>query len=710
MRKPFSARRNATALAFAMLSLSEFAPANEVVDEIIVSADLRGRTASEIPGSVSVLSAEEISQRSIQHFEELIGSIPNLNWSGDGHRARYFQIRGVGELEQYEGAPNPSVGFLIDDIDFSGIGTIATLFDMQRVEVLRGPQGSRYGANALAGLIYLQSAEPTDTFSGQVRLSAGQDNALAGGAAFGGPLNRSGSVGYRLSAHHYQSDGFHRNAYLGRNDTNGRDETTVRGKLAWNTHNDWSLRLATIFSDIDDGYDAFAIDNSLTMLSDKPGKDAQSSLGSSLKAEWSGSERWRFTSITSGANSNIEFSFDADWGNDDVWAPITYDYTSRSDRKRKSLSQEFRLSSADGGRLFNNSTEWLVGLYALRLTDELVTHDQGEYLDPGTWSDSVDAQSASRFQSVNAAAFGQLDIDIGDNGWLGFGLRVERRSTDYHDSNSLAIGPDETMAGGNLSYSHTLGDSTVAFVNLSKGYKAGGFNLGYVPDEQQREFGQEGLWNLEAGLKSAWFDGALALNGSVFYSKRRDQQVRTSLQEVAGDPTTFVFFTDNAAEGSALGLEADLRWLPNEAWELYANIGLLRAEFDDFQTLQTGDTEMVNLAGRAQPHAPEYTLALGGIYRHDSGVFARLDVYAKDSFYFDVSHNHMSQAYQLANARLGYDAERWSAQLWARNLFDESYAVRGFFFGNEPPFFPNTLYIRQGDPRQLGVTIDWRFE
>ena len=93
-----------------------------------------------------------------------------------------------GELEQYEGAPNPSVGFIIDDIDFSGIGSIATLFDLQQIEILRGPQGSRYGANALAGLVYVQSAEPTDAFSGTVRLGAGGDNALTAGMALGGPI------------------------------------------------------------------------------------------------------------------------------------------------------------------------------------------------------------------------------------------------------------------------------------------------------------------------------------------------------------------------------------------------------------------------------------------------------------------------------------------------------------------------------------------
>jgi hypothetical protein len=463
-------------------------------------------------------------------------------------------------------------------------------------------------------------------------------------------------------------------------------------------------------SDIDDGYDAFAIDNTLTMLSNRPGKDAQSSLGASVRIDWSGADNWEFTSITSGADSDIKFSFDADWGNDDAWAPVTYDYISESDRKRRTVSQEFRFASTDGGRLFGDTTDWLFGLYALRLEDDLATNNQGVYDDPGVWSDTLDSQAHSRYEALSGAAFGQLDIDVGDNGTVGVGIRIERRTTDYSDSAGLALGPSETMVGGNLSYSHVLGDNAIGFVNLAKGYKAGGFNLGYVPDERQREFGQESLWNLEVGLRSSAFDGALAFAGSVFYTERRDQQVRTSLQEVPGDPTTFVFFTDNAARGSAIGAEADLRWTPSDAWQFYANLGLLRAEFDDFETLQTGDAELVNLAERSQAHAPDYTISLGGLYRHQSGVFARLDLHAKDQFFFDVSHNQTSDAYQVANARLGYESERWTVQLWARNLLDERYAVRGFYFGNEPPNFPNTLYIRQGDPRQVGITVDMRIE
>nr|MDJ0918875.1 TonB-dependent receptor [Woeseiaceae bacterium] len=189
----------------------------------------------------------------------------------------------------------------------------------------------------------------------------------------------------------------------------------------------------------------------------------------------------------------------------------------------------------------------------------------------------------------------------------------------------------------------------------------------------------------------------------VFYARRDDQQVRTSVQLVPGDPTTFVFFTDNAARGETIGLEADLRWFATDALEFYANLGLLRAEFDEF------DNGFADLTGRDQAHAPRYTAAIGGRYSHVSGFFVQLDATAKDAFYFDVSHDQRSEAYELLHARAGYEADTWSVSVWARNLTDERYAVRGFFFGNEPPDFPATLYTRLGDARQLGVTFDWGF-
>jgi outer membrane receptor protein involved in Fe transport len=691
-----------TILASLLLCFSAAAQA-QAIEEIVVTADFRERSASEIPASVTTFDAEAVAQLAVQHFEELINVVPNLNWSGDGHRARYLQIRGVGELEQYQGAPNPSVGFLIDDIDFSGIGTIATTFDIDRIEVLRGPQGTRYGANALAGLVYVQSALPSVERDGRVQLTAGGDDALAGGIAAGGPLTADESLLFRASAHHHRSNGFRDNAFLQRDDTNGRDETTIRGRLRWLLSDTLTVDVAALYADVDNGYDAFAIDNSLTMLSDNPGRDAQRSVGGSLRIEWSGLPWATLTSITAVADSDIDFDFDADWGNADSWAPVTYDFVSLSDRSRRTLSQEFRLASSDNGRIFGGTTDWLAGIYVLDLADDLVTLNRGEYFDPGfDFADSLDDSFGSHYEATNVALFGQLDHDLGEATRLSVGLRVERRTTDYEDTAGLRAGPSETMSGGEITLSHDHSEALTSFLSLSRGYKAGGFNLGVVP-EGRREFGAESLWNLEAGIKSLLFDAAVALNVSAFYSRRDDQQVRTSFQLVPGDPASFVFFTDNAARGRTLGLEAELRWAVHETLDVYANVGLLDAEFEDFVTPQ------VDLSGRAQAHAPDYTLAAGASYRHPSGVFARLDVTARDAFYFDVSHDQESEPYELVNGRIGYAADRWSVQVWARNLFDRQYAVRGFFFGNEPPDFPSKLYTRAGDPRQLGVTFDMSF-
>jgi outer membrane receptor protein involved in Fe transport len=638
------------------------------------------------------MDGDAIEALAVQHFEELVTAVPNFNWSGDGHRARYFQVRGVGELEQYQGAPNPSVGFLVDDIDFSGIGTIATLFDIERVEVLRGPQGTRYGANALAGLVYMRSTAPGDEFSGKAEISAGGDDAFSAGVALGGPIDSGKTVLGRISLHHYRSNGFRDNTWLGRDDTNGRDETTARVRLHVAAAGDWDLEFAGLYADLDDGYDAFSLDNGFTMLSDKPGKDAQRSVGASLRARYSGWDALQFTSITSAASSAIEFSFDADWGNTESWAPVTYDYVSLNDRKRRTLSQEFRFSA----------DTWLLGLYAMRLADDLDTLNEGEYYDPFyDFADSLFDPLTSRYDATNVALFGQHDRALGERTVLSIGLRGEHRTTDYADTAGLEIGPTDALWGGELTLRHELSPAVSGYVSVSRGYKAGGFNLGIVPDDL-REFGAEALLNLEAGIKSRLLDGRLQLNASLFASRREDQQVRTSVQLVPGDPASFVFLTVNADEGRTVGLEADVSWRPGDAWSFYASLGLLDAAFEEF-------AERPDLEGRLQAHAPRYTLAAGGSYTHPNGLFARIDVSARDAFYFDVSHDQRSRAYGLVNARVGYGTRDWTLQLWARNLLDRDYAVRGFYFGNEPPDFPDTLYVRPGDPRQVGITYEKRY-
>ena len=175
---------------FAITGASALANA-EPIPEIIVTADFRQHTTMETPGSVTVVTGEAIKSRAAQHFEDIILSIPNVNYAGGTNRARFFQIRGIGERSQFVDPVNPSVGVLIDDVDFSGAGTIATLMDVRQVEVLRGPQGTRYGANALAGLINIATNNPVDEFELALKLSLATYNSRTFGLMLNNPLTEN---------------------------------------------------------------------------------------------------------------------------------------------------------------------------------------------------------------------------------------------------------------------------------------------------------------------------------------------------------------------------------------------------------------------------------------------------------------------------------------------------------------------------------------
>src|ERR1700722_20390687 len=244
-------------------------PSGNTLQEVVVSATLlRDEPIQTVPGSITVLDAATLQAVGQQHFEDVLGLVPNLNWSADTNRPRYFQIRGIGELDEYQGAPNPSVGFLIDEVDFSSIGTVGTLFDMDRVEVLRGPQSTRYGANALGGLIAMQSAAPDGEFGARLELSGGDYGTRSYGAMITGPVTALDSS-FRIAVQQYSSNGFYRNEYLGRDSTDGNNELTVRARWRLQPSDDLRVDLTVFDVRINDGYDAWDLANNRTTQSDQ---------------------------------------------------------------------------------------------------------------------------------------------------------------------------------------------------------------------------------------------------------------------------------------------------------------------------------------------------------------------------------------------------------------------------------------------------------
>ncbi|MFB2656696.1 TonB-dependent receptor [Shewanella xiamenensis] len=686
---------------------------NNDMEIMVVTADFRSASLEKMPSSITVIDAQQIQDESAQHFEDVMNSIANFNWSGGSSRPKYFQIRGVGEQEQYQGAPNSSVGYIVDDIDLSGIGMVSSMYDLQQVEVLRGPQGTRYGANALAGLIYLKSNDPTDVFEHGAEVSLGNDDLQTFSGFSSGPLSDSGKLLYRVALQQHQQNGYRDNLYLNKEDTNGRDEFTGRAKLRWYATDDLQLDLTLLHADFDNGYDVWSLTNDPTnTLSDQPGVDSQRTTGAGFKATYSGAEQFELTSLTSFANTDHHYSYDGDWANSEYWAskqceeggnvsPCQYDYFWDKTGQRKTLSQEFRLSSTDQGRIFAGSTDWLLGVYAMNLKE-----DNQLYSEYNTWPDEV---LDSEYEATNYAVFGQLDTDLGADYALSMGLRVERRNSHYSDTNNDNFDPSETMWGGHIALSKVLNESHNVYARVARGYKAGGFNM-TLPVElnDKKEFDTETLYNYEIGLKSHWFEGLIDTNLALFYMDRQDQQVAASQQD-PNKPQRFILYTENAGSSNNYGAELDATWYATDNLQFYSSLGWLQTAYGNYQYQDKYGTD-VDLTGRDLAHSPHLTYSLGGTYRANSGWFANLNMSGKSEFYYSDSNDSRSEPYTVVNARLGYEASAWSAYLWGRNLFDEEYGVRGFYFGNEPDNgWAEKQYIRYGDPRQIGVTLNVKF-
>lgn len=668
-----------------------------VLDDLTVSADLRDDTnIRDVATSVTILDEQTLTQAGTQHFQDVMGLVPNLNWSGSTSRPRYFQIRGIGERSQYEGAPNPSVGFIIDDMDFTAIGGAATLFDLQHVEVLRGPQGTRYGANALAGLIYVQSQAPVFDDAYHLETTLGDYGTVAAGFSATGAVGDSERAAYRFALHQYNSDGFRYNDFFNRDDTDQKDELMARGKLHFEVNENWRSDLTLLLVDIDNGFDVWNPENTFTTHSDDLGIDDQKSVGFSLKNTFSSSSRFDIISISSYTDSDIQYFFDGDWGNDNYWGDqAPYDFTANNGRERTNLTQELRFVSHENARIFNDSTDWLAGIYFSRLEED---NDIDEFYNGDAYR-----QLDSTFEADNLAVFGQFDTHLSAATVLTTGLRFEQRNSEYRDSNALNLSPDDDMFGGQVSINHQLNPQRNIYATISRGYKAGGFNLGVSLPENSRAYDPEYLLNFELGMKAMLLDYRLNLNVSAFYSKRQDMQVSTSVQADPTDPLTFVYLTGNAAEGRNRGIEMDWLYQINRNWSFHGAVGLLDATFSDYVTVDE------NFNGREQAHAPDYTYNLGLTFQGDTGWFARADFNGSDGFYFSDSHNQKSDNKDLLNLKIGYQANTWAVYAWGRNVLDESYSVRGFYFGLEPPNYEDTLYKHLGDPQHFGVTAQFDF-
>ncbi len=323
----------------------------------------------------------------------------------------------------------------------------------------------------------------------------------------------------------------------------------------------------------------------------------------------------------------------------------------------------------------------------------------------------------SQFHAVNTAVFGALDGAIGDHWHWSLGARVERHTANYHDTASdlndpgsipvmHAFSPVNDLWGGNAALEYQLEAGRHIYVSVGRGYKAGGFNLGPDLPPDQILFQPESDVNFETGYKADLLAHRLRIDVDGFYTLRSGLQLQTGEQLVPNDPTTFVLYNVNAPSGRNYGLEGQVDWLPLDLIELGATVGLLNSSYRGL-TL-----DGVALPDRGLPHAPSWQGSLTATLHAGGGaVPLRADLTGRGSFYYDLPalDPYSSHAYVLLNLKAGISRDRWSAEVWIRNVTDRNYAVRGFNFADVPPDFNTQQFIQLGAPRQLGATLSYSF-
>lgn len=691
-------------------SISATSIANQGSDNleiITVTGDFKRESVQTLSASVHVLGEQDIALRNAAHLDELLNTAANVNYTSGASRGRFIQIRGIGLRSQFVDPVNPSVGLLIDGINYSGLGGSALLFDTEQAEIYRGPQGTRFGADAMAGMIHINTAAASAEAQGKLQLGVGNYNSYNLGVAAGGGIDNV--VGFRGSVYQNVSDGYVDNVYLNEA-TQDQDELVARFKAKTDFSDVFVSELSVHYIDIENGYDAFTLDNSRNSVADEPGQDNQESTAFSLRNNFSGLDAFDINFNVTALNAGLLYSYDEDWVCNDANEPELceaglhpwgYSSTDEYSRERQDRSLELNAQSKEG--------DWIAGIYYQSKNEDLIR----DY----SWF-GPDNLFKSIYQVDNLALFGQLETRIDERTVLITGLRAENYQADYSDNNGFVESVDDSMVGGKLALEHQVNQQAMIYTSLSRGYKAGGVNgeaLAKARDEGVDQnffetikyFDPEYLWSGEFGVKGMSKDKRLVLRLAAFYMYRDNMQVK-AYKEYKADETSepvFVGYLDNAASGRNYGLEIDGRYQLTDRISLNGAVGYLRTRMDDFVN---ADGESKD--GREQAQAPRYNYAFSARFDATDNLFVNLGFEGKDDYFFSDSHDSRAESVNLVNAKIGYMQGDWEVSAWIRNMFNQEYATRGFEFGNDPrDFYETHTYVQFAEPRMAGVSFSYQY-
>ena len=666
------------------------------VETMTVTAEKRKADEQHVPISMDAFDAMNLEDAGVRNMPDLIRFVPNVYFK-EATMENIMVVRGVSSVD---GAIIGPVGVYIDGINYPlQFMHNLELLDIERVEFLRGPQGTLYGRNTESGVLNIVTREPGNEFSGTVKATYGLFDTSHGmipeyeaGVSLDIPVIKD-TFFLGIDGQGIKSDGFMKNTRSGKEDAARIDRKNVKAGALWLPSDRLSVSFTADTYEYDDGQGLYRIftsdgelrnDNPTEMKGFHDSTLNQEGSGQALKIEYE-ADAFDLVSVT-GHRAYDQYSVlgsgvgVADYGRN-VW-----EFDDRF------LSQELRFSSKENSGPF----EWLVGVYGFKEETDIYF---SKFDDLQIRNTQIDKNGAAAFVNATYTFLNRLHLTgglrydaislEGSQDLDGYDWSYNDISADY--SKDLNFG--EWLPKAVLSYD--VNPSAIVYASAAKGYLEGGYNYAQATNEDSFEYDPEYTWNYELGIKTDWFDKRLIANVSVYYISMKDKQVS---QYTAGGAVVAI---SNAAQAHSKGIEVELQAKPIKGLELFASFGYVDAEIDEWASGAS------DYSGNKMPNTPDYTYSLGSQYRHESGFFGRVDFLGTGKMYGNVQNDHHVKLdeYCLVNLRAGYESDKYDVILWCKNAFDEAYYTSAFDYGAAEPIG----VAQNGDPRTVGVTVTYRF-
>jgi iron complex outermembrane receptor protein len=713
------------------------------IEEVLVSARRRGdERLQDVPVAVSVLSDEVLRKAGITDLSEVASRTPSFTFGQQIGNQQEIVIRGIGTLRLTGSAAEPSVGLFIDEVYVGRRGTATPpLFDLERVEVVRGPQGTLYGKNVVGGAVNLLTARPSDQTSARVAVSYGQFDVLGGRDIWEGTAYVTGalsnSVAGRAAVFYRKNDGYSQNTLLDER-LDDQDSYAVRGSLLFQPTDALDIHVIADFSHNEShGQSRRAVDDpSVPGLGAVVASGLLSDNVRESDAPWT---QWE-DQDTAGLTARFDYRLGGDRTLTYLSAirygdfngryslvgtrspPSLTDAANGQREKYVGITQDLRLSSSGEGAL-----RWVAGLYFLREDTDIIDNSIAttflSVLGPGSVGDILDGEFIYDQENItkSSAVYGELSWAMSEALSLTVGGRYTYDDKEYRNrSECLDFGaqPDFIFCvaplGAEFWDIHTskswseftpkasldwrASDDALLYVSAARGFKGGGWQ-GKPATEAAALFpyDPEIAWTYEVGAKTRWADGRVLANLAVFHTSFDDLQVEQL------DDSGLSLIIDNAASARIDGIELELQLRPIPSLQLWLSGSYLDSEYRDFI-----DSAGNDLSGNRLARTPEFRFTGGADYtmpiNSDLSVDARVEYQWQDGMPWLVENTVFEDSYGLLDARVALQAReaQWEVALFGKNLTNELYRLDAI------PFLGD-VFSRFGAPRSYGVQFTKSF-